>query len=86
MTQSLNQRFSYSNPPHWACSDVIDWQVYDDGERIPVSQLVRTANQQEAHIANLLAEIQRLTELMTDTAPAGPPIDPSSTQLSLSQN
>ena len=73
MPKSVNKRFTCSNPPHWACTDVIDWQVYDDGERIPVSRLVTTANQQEAHIANLLTEIQRLTELVTDTATAVPP-------------
>lgn len=70
MTQSLNQRFSYSNSPHFTYPAVTDWHVFDDGERISISELVETANQQEAHIATLLTKIQRLNQLVTSSAPA----------------
>ena len=55
---SHTERFSYNDPPHWANAAITDWHVYDDGERISVSQLVEKANQQEQHIKDLLAEIQ----------------------------
>lgn len=74
MTQSLNQRFTYSNPPHPYYPAIADWTVYDDGERIAISQLVETANQQEAHIADLLTEIQRLTAQVENAPPAALPI------------
>ena len=41
----MNGRFDYSNPPHPANSALIDWHVYDMGERISVSTLVVRANQ-----------------------------------------
>ncbi len=72
MTKSLNQRFTYSNPPHFANPAITDWHIFDDGARIPINELVETANQQESHIADLLAEIQRLKQLVTITAPAAP--------------
>ena len=62
MSQILNERFSYNNPPHFACAAVTDWQVFDDGERISVDRLVSKANQQEQHIQDLLSEIQQLRE------------------------
>ena len=62
MTQIINERYTYNNPPHWACAAVTDWQVFNDGQRISVAELVEKANQQEAHIQTLLAEIQLLKE------------------------
>lgn len=57
---SQAERFTYSNPPHWANPAITDWQLYDDGERISVADLVDMANQQEACIQSLLAEINLL--------------------------
>lgn len=41
----MNGRFDYSNPPHPANSALIDWHVFDMGERISISTLVFRANQ-----------------------------------------
>lgn len=86
MTQIINNRFSYSNPPNISYPAVTDWHIFDDGERIPITELVDTANQQEAHIASLLAEIQRLTEMVPMSAPAAAPIGLGLTRLSHSPN
>ena len=50
MSQS---RFSYNDPPHWANPALIDWHVYDDGERISVSRLVREANRLQREVEEL---------------------------------
>lgn len=50
MSQS---RFSYNDPPHWANPALNDWHVYDDGERISVSRLVREANRLQREVERL---------------------------------
>lgn len=46
-------RFSCSNPPHLTYPAVIDWHVYDDGERISVNTLVREANRLQHELQQL---------------------------------
>ena len=59
MSQS---RFSYNDPPHWANPALIDWHVYDDGERISISRLVREANQLQREVEALKAAIPKPEE------------------------
>jgi hypothetical protein len=50
-----NPRFSYSDPPHPANAALIDWHVYDEGERISVSRLVHEANRLQKELDQLKA-------------------------------
>lgn len=50
-------RFSCASPPHLVYPALIDWHVYDHGQRISVATLVGEANR-------LHAELQQLRQLV----------------------
>ncbi len=57
-------RFSYSDPPHPANAALIDWHVFDDGQRISVSRLVREANRLQQELEQLKAAQQSVKSVV----------------------
>lgn len=56
-------RFTFDDPPHWANPALINWQVWDNGQRVSVGQLVRLANQ----LQNELNQIKQEQEHVEST-------------------
>lgn len=51
-------RFDYNDPQHWANPALIDWHVYDHGQRISVSRLVIEANRLQREVEELKQQIK----------------------------
>ena len=49
-------RFTYTDSPHWANPALIDWQVWDNGQRVSVGQLVQLANQLQNELNQIKQE------------------------------
>lgn len=52
-------RFACTSPPHLSYPALIDWHVYDHGQRISVATLVREANRLHAELQQLRHEMER---------------------------
>ncbi len=46
-------RFDYNDPQNPYYPGIIDWHIYDDGERISVGKLVREANRLQRELNEL---------------------------------
>ena len=58
MTTETIARFSYDDPQHWANPALIDWQVFEDAQRISVAQLVQKANKLQKQVKELQNQYQ----------------------------
>lgn len=52
-------RFSCASPPHLTYPAIIDWHVYDHGQRISIATLVREANRLHAQLQQLHQTAER---------------------------
>lgn len=59
-------RFTVETPPHPDCQGLIDWHVYENGDRISVDDLVFRANTLARKVHENMERIRILEEAIQD--------------------